>query len=60
MSIKLNAIHDVNRYIKNKIKYGRDIPTPEIVINSLRSQDLELKSEKKTGNSKNMLLRVGS
>lgn len=47
MSIKLNAILDVNRYIKNKIKYGRDIPTPEIVINSLRSQDLELKSEKK-------------
>lgn len=47
--ILLNAIPDAYKEVKNAIKYGRDTLTPEIVIDSLRSKDMKLKSEKRYG-----------
>ncbi|KAL2512555.1 CCHC-type domain-containing protein [Abeliophyllum distichum] len=44
--ILLNAIPEAYRDVKNAIKYGRDTLTQDIVINSLRSKDMELKIEK--------------
>lgn len=38
------------REVKNAIKYGRDILTPEIVINSLRSKEMELEKIKNKKN----------
>ena len=49
--ILLNAIPDTYKEVKNAIKYGRDTLTHEIVIDSLRSKEIELKheSERKFG-----------
>lgn len=44
--ILLNAIPDVYKDVKSAIKYGRDTLTPDIVINSLRSKELELKVDR--------------
>lgn len=44
--ILLNVIPDTYRDVKNAIKYGRDTLTPEIVINSLRSKDMEMRAER--------------
>lgn len=44
--ILLNAIPDIYREVKNAIKYGRDILTPEIVVDSLRSKEMEMRAEK--------------
>ena len=44
-----NVIPDAYKEIKNVIKYGRDTLTPEIIIDSLRSKEMELKSEKRHG-----------
>ena len=47
--ILLNAILDIYKDVENVIKYGRDTLTLEIVIDSFRSKEMELKSEKKYG-----------
>ena len=47
--ILLNAIPDIYKEVKNAIKYGRDTLTLEIVIDSLRSKEMELKHEKRHG-----------
>lgn len=47
--ILLNVIPDTYKEVKNAIKYSRDTLTPEIVINSLRSKEFELRSERKYG-----------
>ncbi|KAL2505113.1 putative gag-pol polyprotein [Abeliophyllum distichum] len=39
------------RDVKTAIKYGRDTLTSDIVVNSLRSKDLELKTEKADGST---------
>lgn len=44
--ILLNAIPEAYRDVKSAIKYGRDTLTPEVVINSIRSKELELKTER--------------
>ncbi|KAL2534001.1 DNA polymerase zeta catalytic subunit-like [Abeliophyllum distichum] len=44
--ILLNSIPDIYKEVKNAIKYGRDTLTPEIVIDSLRSKEMEMKAEK--------------
>lgn len=44
--ILLNAIPEVYKDVKSAIKYGRDTLTPDIVINSLRSKELELKVDR--------------
>ena len=45
--ILLNSLPDSYREIKNAIKYGRESLTYEVVVNALKSRDLELKSETK-------------
>lgn len=47
--ILLNVIPNTYKVAKNASKYGRDILTHEIVIDSLRSKEMELKSERKHG-----------
>ncbi|KAL2487396.1 Uncharacterized protein Adt_32152 [Abeliophyllum distichum] len=44
--ILLNAIPDSYKEVKNVIKYGRETLTPDIVIDSLKSKERELKFEK--------------
>ena len=44
--ILLNSMPDSYREVKNAIKYGRDTLTPEIVIDSFRSKEMEIKAEK--------------
>lgn len=46
--ILLNALLETSREVKNAIKYGCDKLYLETVINSLRSRDLESKSEVKS------------
>ena len=43
----LNLLPDSFREIKNAIKYGRESLTFEVVVNALKSRDLELKVETK-------------
>jgi len=43
--ILLNAILDTYKEVKNAIKYGKDTLTPKILIDSLRSKEMELKHE---------------
>ena len=45
--ILLNSLPDSYREIKNAIKYGRESLTYEVVVNALKSRDLELESETK-------------
>lgn len=47
--ILLNAILDIQKKVKNAIEYGRDTLTLEIVIDSLKSKEMELRSERKYG-----------
>lgn len=44
--ILLNSMPESYREVKNAIKYGRNTLTPEIVIDSLRSKEIEIKAEK--------------
>ncbi|KAL2471748.1 Uncharacterized protein Adt_39884 [Abeliophyllum distichum] len=44
--ILLNVIPDSFKEVKNAIKYGRETLTPDIVIDSLKSEEIELKFEK--------------
>lgn len=44
--ILFNSIPDSYKEVKNAIKYGRDTLTPEIVVNSLRSKEMEMRAEK--------------
>ncbi|XP_060672428.1 G-type lectin S-receptor-like serine/threonine-protein kinase SD3-1 [Ziziphus jujuba] len=45
--ILLNSLPETYREVKNAIKYGRDSLSLETVVSTLRSRDLELKSESK-------------
>lgn len=44
--ILLNFMPDSHREVKNAIKYGKDTLTPEIVIYSLKSNEIEINAEK--------------
>lgn len=44
----MNYLHNSYREVKTAIKYGRQDLSIEIVLSSLRSRDLELKTEGKT------------
>lgn len=46
-SIILNSLPDSYSEVKTTIKYGRDSVTLDIVLNALRSRDLELKKQKR-------------
>jgi len=43
--ILLNVIPDTYKEVKNVIKYGKHTLTPKIIIDSLRSKEIELKHE---------------
>ena len=43
--ILLNSLPESYKDVKNAIKYGRDEFSYDIVVSSLRSRELELKSE---------------
>jgi len=58
--ILLNVIPDIYKEVKNVIKYGRDTLTLEIVIDSLRSKEMELKHEKRHGEVHMMIGRSQS
>lgn len=49
--VLLNSMPDSYREFKNAIKYGRDTSTSEIVIDSLRSKEIEIKVEKENKRS---------
>ncbi|KAL2505571.1 Reverse transcriptase Ty1/copia-type domain-containing protein [Abeliophyllum distichum] len=56
--ILLNAIPEVYMDVKNAIKYGRDTLSQDVVVNSLRSKDMELKTEKAdSSNSESLHVR---
>ncbi|CAI9772568.1 unnamed protein product [Fraxinus pennsylvanica] len=57
--ILLNAISKVYRDVKSAIKYGRDTLT-KIVINSLRSKELEFRIDKTGKESDSLFVRYGS
>lgn len=44
--VLLNFIPNTYKEVKNAIEYGRNILTPEIVINSLRIKEMEIRAEK--------------
>lgn len=44
--ILLNAIPNTYREVKNAIKYGRDTLMSEIVVDSFRSKEMEIRAEK--------------
>lgn len=55
--VLLNAIPEAYKEVKDAIKYGRDTLTPDIVIDSLRSKELELKSERGNSGHENLFAR---
>lgn len=57
--ILLNTIPKAYIDIKTTIKYGRDTYTHKIVINFLRSKDVELKFGRTENSSKCLFLRIG-
>ncbi|XP_022872515.1 uncharacterized protein LOC111391515 [Olea europaea var. sylvestris] len=46
--ILLNSLPDLNKDVRNAIKYSRDKLTQTIVIDALRSRELEVKNESKS------------
>lgn len=55
----LNVIPETYKEVKAVIKYGRDTLIPDIVINSLRSKELEFKTEKGNNGPANLFVRGG-
>jgi hypothetical protein len=49
--VLLNSIGDKYKDVKSAIEYGRDTLTTEIIINALRTKELELKSDRKESSS---------
>ena len=54
--ILLNSLLDIYREVKASIKYGRDSLIMNIVLDALKSKDLEIKKERK---DKELLLAKG-
>lgn len=55
--VLLNAIPHTYKEVKVEIKYGKDTLTHDIVINSLRSKEHELKIERNNGALENLFVR---
>ncbi|KAA0051442.1 Retrovirus-related Pol polyprotein from transposon TNT 1-94 [Cucumis melo var. makuwa] len=50
-AILINSIHDTYKEVKTGLKYGRETITVNSVITTLKSKELELKTENKTSNA---------
>ncbi|KAL2474843.1 Retrovirus-related Pol polyprotein from transposon TNT 1-94 [Abeliophyllum distichum] len=57
--ILLNFIPEIYKEVKNAIRYGRDTLTPEIVIDSHRSKEMDVKVEKDDKKSGNIHMMRG-
>lgn len=55
--VLLNTIPETYKEVKDTIKYSRDILISYIVINSLRSKELELEIERGNAGSENLFVR---
>ncbi|KAA0033502.1 Retrovirus-related Pol polyprotein from transposon TNT 1-94 [Cucumis melo var. makuwa] len=50
-AILINSIHETYKEVKTALKYGRETITVNSVITTLKSKELELKTENKTSNA---------
>lgn len=56
----LSSMPDSYRDVKNVIKYGRDTLTPKIVIDSIKSKEMEIKAEKEDKSGELHMMRSRS